>query len=95
MTRSIGDNDAHEIGVISTPDFIEKQILPEDKVIVVASDGLWEFLSNETVIEIVGKCFEDGNPESACDNLISAAEEEWKKNDKDVDDITTIVVYLK
>lgn len=58
MSRSLGDNQAHLIGVIPEPGIhnffiiifleIEKyELTPDDKFIVVASDGVWEFLENE------------------------------------------------
>ncbi len=39
-------------------------VTEKDKFMVVASDGVWEFLSNEQVIEIVNGC--DGDAELAC-----------------------------
>jgi serine/threonine protein phosphatase PrpC len=49
MSRSLGDGLAHSCGVISDPEIIEFEVHPDDKFIVVASDGVWEFLSNEQV----------------------------------------------
>ena len=46
--RSLGDAVAHTAGVISDPEFTEKELYPSsDRVIVVATDGLWEFVDNE------------------------------------------------
>jgi len=49
MSRSIGDLVAQSAGVISTPEM--KQVLKnsETYAIVIASDGVWEFLSNERI----------------------------------------------
>ena len=49
MSRSIGDFIATKLGVIPEPKFIEEKIDKDTKFIVVASDGIWEFLDNETV----------------------------------------------
>ena len=49
MSRSIGDFIATKLGVIPEPKFIEEKIDKDCKFIVVASDGVWEFLDNETV----------------------------------------------
>ena len=49
MSRSIGDQIAKSVGVICDPDIREIDIEKDDKFIIVASDGLWEFLSNEEV----------------------------------------------
>jgi len=49
MSRSVGDTVAHTAGVISDPEMTTVDLVPEDKVIVWASDGLWEFMSNQEV----------------------------------------------
>ena len=49
MSRSIGDQIAKSVGVICDPDIREIDIDKDDKFIIIASDGLWEFLSNEEV----------------------------------------------
>lgn len=52
MSRSIGDRSLTEAGVISTPEFIEYDITQNDQVLIIASDGVWEFLSNEDIIQL-------------------------------------------
>ena len=49
MTRSMGDKVGAQAGVIAEPELLEFKITPEDRFIVVASDGVWEYLSNEDV----------------------------------------------
>ena len=56
MSRSIGDLEAKKYGVIYDPDIFKYELKENDKVIVIGSDGLWEQLSNEEVIEIIGEC---------------------------------------
>ena len=46
MSWSIGDGLAHRYGVIPDPEIKKIKLGLEDKVIVLASDGVWEFLSN-------------------------------------------------
>jgi serine/threonine protein phosphatase PrpC len=53
MSRSFGDQVASTIGVISVPECREVTLSSADKVIVLASDGVWEFTSNEEVANIV------------------------------------------
>lgn len=50
MSRSMGDTMGRECGVIAEPDIIKHTLSEEDKVLVVASDGVWEFLANSEVI---------------------------------------------
>ena len=53
MSRSFGDYVASTVGVISEPEILNFQFNYEWGFLVVASDGVWEFLSNERVGEIV------------------------------------------
>jgi len=53
MSRSFGDHAAAEVGVISEPEILEMNLIEDDKFIVIASDGVWEFLSNDEVVRII------------------------------------------
>lgn len=53
MTRSFGDQEAAKVGVNCIPEVNEYVLQQEDKIIVLASDGVWEFLSNNEVANIV------------------------------------------
>lgn len=46
MTRSFGDSMAARVGVNAVPEIKEYLLTPEDKIMVLASDGVWEFLKN-------------------------------------------------
>jgi len=94
MTRALGDAIASKIGVISVPDIFELQIEDKHKILVIASDGIWEVLSNEEVMKIVGEYYEKSNPEKACEALIKKATAVWNKFGENIDDITVIVVFL-
>ena len=58
MSRSLGDGIAHSVGVSSHPETKEFLIGTDDKFVVIASDGLWEFISNEEVSRIVGPFYD-------------------------------------
>jgi serine/threonine protein phosphatase PrpC len=47
MTRSFGDSTACRVGVNAVPEIKMFDLEPEDKIIVLASDGVWEFLDNQ------------------------------------------------
>lgn len=49
MARSFGDKSAREVGVVSEPEIFETILKEEDKFVVLASDGVWEFLTNADV----------------------------------------------
>ena len=94
MSRSIGDFIATSLGVIPEPKFIEEKIDDDAKFIVIASDGVWEFLSNERVAEIVMPFYKNDDPDGACKELIKESTEWWNKEDIVVDDITVVVVFF-
>jgi len=96
MTRSIGDHSLKKSGVIANPVVTQYRLDNEDKFIIVASDGIWEFMSSSEAIHIVQQCFEKGKGASdACNELISVAMKKWKEEEDDYrDDITAIVVKL-
>jgi serine/threonine protein phosphatase PrpC len=94
MSRSIGDLIASTLGVIPEPKFIEDKVDKDTKFIVIASDGVWEFLDNKTVCDIVMPYYKKNDPEGACKTLIKQSTEWWNKEDIVVDDITCIVVFF-
>ena len=94
MSRSIGDLIASTLGVIPEPKFIEDKVDKDTKFIVVASDGVWEFLDNEAVTDIVMPFYKKNDPDGACKALIKESTEWWNKEDIVVDDITVVCVFF-
>ena len=94
MSRSIGDFIASKLGVIPEPKFLEEKIDKDTKFIVVASDGVWEFLDNDTVKNMVMPYYDKKDPIGACKELIKKSTEFWNQEDIVVDDITCIVVFF-
>lgn len=98
MARSIGDYAAKRVGVTPEPEVTDRPIGASDKFIVLASDGVWEFLSNDDVVTLVHSVLRKGGPSaavSACESLIARAANKWQANEGDYrDDITAIVLSL-
>ncbi|EAS01080.1 protein phosphatase 2C containing protein (macronuclear) [Tetrahymena thermophila SB210] len=94
MARSFGDYVASQVGVIPEPEILHYDISPNDKFLVVASDGIWEFLSNEEVVSMITPFYYKNDPEGACEKLVKEATLAWKREDEVIDDITIIVVFL-
>jgi serine/threonine protein phosphatase PrpC len=46
MSRAFGDRVARDCGLISTPDVIYHHLTGADQFVVIASDGIWEFMDN-------------------------------------------------
>lgn len=92
LCRSLGDVVAHSAGVTSEPEFTEFQLDPKtDKFLVVATDGLWEFINNQETVETV-----EGQvgPAQAVDCLVTEAGTRWMQEEQVIDDTTVIVANL-
>lgn len=94
MSRSIGDFVAKKIGVTYKPDITVRTIDPTYRYIVLASDGIWDFLSNEKVMEIVKPYYESGDSKGAVKELVAKARELWEEENDIIDDITVIVIFF-
>ena len=95
MSRSFGDAIGSILGVIAIPEVKEYTIEKEDKAIIIASDGLWEYVSNEEVTDIVKNLIEKNDVNIIVNELYKYSYEKWKMKDSGIDDITIICVLLK
>jgi serine/threonine protein phosphatase PrpC len=92
MSRSLGDVVAHSAGVISEPEFTEFELNPAtDKFLVVATDGLWEFVDNQETVDMVEG---QSGPMDAVDVLVTEAATRWMHEEQVIDDTTIIVANL-
>ena len=53
FTRSLGDKIAEQIGVIAVPEVLAMELTSENPFFVLASDGVFEFLSSQQVVNMV------------------------------------------
>ena len=97
MSRSIGDHAVKSVGVIACPVVTHYEITPDDDFIIIATDGVWEFLSSQQAVDLVAQELENGKGSSeACQCLIEAAAAMWHEHEGDYrDDITALVVRVK
>jgi len=92
MSRSLGDVVAHSAGVISEPEFTDFELDPTaDKFLVVATDGLWEFVDNQETVDMVEA---QRGPTDAVDVLVQEASQRWMHEEQVIDDTTIIVANL-
>jgi len=96
MARSIGDHLVKNVGVIAEPAIMHYQDL-DAGIIVLASDGVWEFIDSRPALELVGKFIytvERGATEAVTE-LIKKSADKWKQEEGDYrDDITAICIQL-
>ncbi|CAK9115467.1 unnamed protein product [Durusdinium trenchii] len=55
VSRSLGDGAARALGVTAIPVVTKHHLQPQDKFLIIATDGLWDSLDNQEVIRIVAK----------------------------------------
>ncbi|EAS06704.1 protein phosphatase 2c (macronuclear) [Tetrahymena thermophila SB210] len=96
MSRSIGDNLATSVGVTWEPEIFEFDIDKDDKFMIVASDGVWEFIENEEIISMISPYYDNNDLEGACDHLLKESHARWTVDDDSVvDDITFILIFFE
>ncbi|CAO2813307.1 unnamed protein product [Amaranthus hypochondriacus] len=93
MARAFGDFCLKEYGVISVPEFSHRTLTNKDLFIVLASDGVWDVLSNEEVVEII---FNAPSRASAARILVESAAREWKLKypTSKMDDCAVVCLFL-
>lgn len=92
FTRSVGDCAAENIGVIAVPEMMIVQLTPNHLFFVVASDGVFEFLSSKAVVNMVAGY---SDPRDACGAVAGESYKLWLEHENRTDDITIIVVQIK
>jgi serine/threonine protein phosphatase PrpC len=98
--RTFGDHAARRIGVIPTPIVTKHKIQETDLFIILASDGVWEYITDQMAAESVFAYLAKWNShprkaELASQALIRMAMKFWKNDSPDYrDDISCTVVLL-
>ncbi|KAL2929081.1 Protein phosphatase 2C and cyclic nucleotide-binding/kinase domain-containing protein [Bienertia sinuspersici] len=91
FTRSLGDSIAETIGVVPNPEIVVLELAPDYPFFVLASDGVFEFLSSQTVVDMVAK---HKDPRDACAAIVAESYRLWLQYETRTDDITIIVVHV-
>ena len=94
MTRSFGDRVATIAGTICVPEIKEYIFNEGDKFLILASDGVWEFINSEECINIIGKFYLNNNIEGCCEYLYNESRKRWIKEEEVVDDITMLLAFF-
>jgi serine/threonine protein phosphatase PrpC len=77
MTRSFGDQIAASVGILAEPEITEWKFTNEDKFLVLASDGVWEFIESEECVNIIKDYYLKNDPQGACEYLIKESSRRW------------------
>ena len=92
MSRSLCDEVAKQAGVISEPEIFREKLGSDVVYLCMATDGLWEFLSNEQVVQMINSVGQD--PQAAINIMMKKSEQLWRKNEEVVDDTSIILAYM-
>ncbi|KAG7387808.1 hypothetical protein PHYBOEH_008141 [Phytophthora boehmeriae] len=106
MSRSFGDSVAKTVGVTAEPDVLTvekfdfstsgKKGERPTAFAVLASDGIWEFMTTDECINFVAACIagSEMSAQEACTALVEEACDRWDAEEDVVDDITVALVYF-
>jgi serine/threonine protein phosphatase PrpC len=90
-SRAFGGKDLKMFGLSVDPDISHFEVTPEDKLVLLASDGLWDVVNPRIVCEIALKARREGR--SATDDIVK-----WAINEMPMvnvrDNITVIAIFL-
>lgn len=82
------------VGVIPIPEIIQYEFHPSDKFIIMASDGVWEFISSQEAVDIVQSYIHLGAT-FACQQLIQTAAARWQEEEGDYrDDVRIFILFF-
>ncbi|KAL8140996.1 hypothetical protein V2J09_007017 [Rumex salicifolius] len=94
MTRAFGDFCLKDCGVISTPQLFHRKLTDIDEFVVLATDGIWDVLTNSDVVEIVSSTKKRS---MAAKLIITYATRAWKSHypSSRIDDMAVVCLFLK
>ncbi|KAF3791750.1 putative protein phosphatase 2C 33, partial [Nymphaea thermarum] len=93
MARAFGDFCLKEFGLISVPEVSYRLLSQRDEFVVLATDGVWDVLSNKEVVDIVASA---PSRSSAARSLVESAVRAWrlKYPTSKVDDCAVVCLFL-
>eukprot|EP00408_Alexandrium_pacificum_P040679 CAMPEP_0171252120 /NCGR_PEP_ID=MMETSP0790-20130122/51000_1 /TAXON_ID=2925 /ORGANISM="Alexandrium catenella, Strain OF101" /LENGTH=122 /DNA_ID=CAMNT_0011719857 /DNA_START=84 /DNA_END=452 /DNA_ORIENTATION=- len=97
MSRCLGDLLGHdECGIMCEPEIYERTIEPDDQVLLLCSDGVWEFISPSEAASLVAPYGRKKGMQAA-EHLAREAWDRWQHEEGGavVDDITVVLVHLQ
>jgi serine/threonine protein phosphatase PrpC len=96
ITRSLGDFEAIPLGIIPVPDIKEYDIDEEKiKILVMATNGVWEFLTNDKIMDLTWQFYESEDAQGATEKIIETAGKIWRiKNPNNIPDLSAGVFFF-
>lgn len=97
MSRSFGDMVAHKCGVTEIPEIKILNYKPDiHKGLILASDGIWEYMTNIKTCQIAEKYLQKNQADQAADLIVINALQQWKHRTLGyIDDTSCIVAFFR
>ena len=95
MSRSFGDEVAASVGTISEPEIETFDITSDDKFIIIASDGIWEFISSQECVNIIKDYYLKKDLKGCLKYLLNESSKRWIKEEEVIDDITAVLIFFE
>ncbi|XP_062108667.1 probable protein phosphatase 2C 34 [Humulus lupulus] len=93
ISRAFGDYCIKECGLVSTPHVAHRNISTNDHFVILASDGVWDVVSNQEAVEMVSS---SPDKEKSARKLVECAARAWKSKRRGIaqDDISAICLFF-
>lgn len=93
ITRAFGDFCMKDFGLISVPDVSYHRLTERDEFIILATDGVWDVLSNKEAVDIVASA---SSHATAAGAVVHCASQAWRLKSPTVkgDDCTVVCLFL-
>ena len=95
MSRSFGDEVAASVGTISEPEIETFDLTNDDKFIIIASDGIWEFISSQECVNIIKDFYIKKDLKGCLKYLLNESSKRWIKEEEVIDDITAVLIFFE
>ena len=95
MARSFWDEVAASVGTISEPVIESFDITENDKFIIIASDGIWEFITSLECVNIVKDFYLQKDLKGCLKYLLNESSKRWIKEEEVIDDITCVLIFFE
>ncbi|CDO98822.1 unnamed protein product [Coffea canephora] len=93
ISRAFGDYYIKDFGLISEPELTQRRITDTDQFAILATDGVWDVISNQEAVDIVSSTPER---EESAKKLVESAVCAWKRKRPGIamDDISAICLFF-
>ncbi|KAL3812963.1 hypothetical protein ACJIZ3_014231 [Penstemon smallii] len=93
LSRAFGDYFIKDFGLISEPQVTQRTICNRDQFVILATDGVWDVISNQEAVDIVAL---SGERTQSAKRLVECAVKAWKHKGRaaKMDDISVVCLFF-